>query len=402
MQVRRRIARREREHAVELLLGELEPARPDVERRVVAHHRAHAEVEVLGAPHRAGRRGRGGVLRAEELAGRLDPLGEPRVAAEEERLEAPAVLRLAPQELEDPGRLLRVVAGADEPLHALGVRLALEVAAVAVDRGDRGELEADAEDHVGGLAQDGGAHVVARARARARGDRDADGRGGAQDRVEDLLVPRVAVEAQRVPVGDVRRLVAQDHRELGLVVEPREQPRVHVDAAVRHRERVERRVAHDAEPEARPARGLHLGRQEAVADAPQVLLEQRIVVDLDALEELLLLLLGLRPELPLVGLGLEGPAARADRRHAARGARAREERDDEDPGDRAEHRVSLRHTPSLLRERPCSRASWLSSARPGSGGRAAAPHAPAWRPSRSARRGGSAPTPRRRAGAGPG
>ena len=144
-------------------------------------------------------------------------------------------------------------------------------------------------------------------------------------------------------MGDVRHLVAQDHRELGLVVEPRQEPRVHVHVAVRHRERVERGIAHDAEPEAGPAGGLHLVRQQAVAHARQVLLEQGIVVGLGALEELLLLLLGLRPELPLVGLRLEGLAARADRRHVARRACAGEKREEDEPGDGTEHGVPRHH-----------------------------------------------------------
>src|SRR3989475_6827576 len=82
------------------------------------------------------------------LGGGVDPLLELRVAPEEEGLEAPPVLRLGLEELEHLGRLFRIVARADQLLHAALVRLALEVAAVAVDRGDRRELEPDAQDRV--------------------------------------------------------------------------------------------------------------------------------------------------------------------------------------------------------------------------------------------------------------
>ena len=163
--MRQGVARRDREHAIELLLGEREPARPGVERGVVAHDRAHPEAEVLGVLHGGRRGGGGGVRGAQQLVRRLDALGELRVAAEEERLEGPTVLALAPEQLEDLRRLLRVVARTDEPLHAFGVRLALEVPAVPVDRGERGELQPDAEDRVGRLAQHRRAHVVAGARA---------------------------------------------------------------------------------------------------------------------------------------------------------------------------------------------------------------------------------------------
>jgi len=79
---------------LELALRELEAARAHVEGRVLADDRAHAEAEVLGALQRVRGGGRLGVARLEELARRVDPLLELRVAAEEERLEAAAVLRL--------------------------------------------------------------------------------------------------------------------------------------------------------------------------------------------------------------------------------------------------------------------------------------------------------------------
>ena len=89
-----RIFRGDREHTLELALREFEAARAHVELRVLADDRAHAEAEVLGALQRVRSRGRLGVARLEELARRVDPLLELRVAAEEERLEAAAVLRL--------------------------------------------------------------------------------------------------------------------------------------------------------------------------------------------------------------------------------------------------------------------------------------------------------------------
>src|SRR5256885_32123 len=77
-------------------------------------------------------------------------------------------------------------------------------------------------------------------------------------RVQDMLGLDVALERERVAMGDVRQLVADDHCQLRLVVEAAEEPRVHVDVAVRQREGVQRRVAQDAELEAGPARAAYL------------------------------------------------------------------------------------------------------------------------------------------------
>ena len=118
-------------------------------------------------------------------------------------------------------------------------------------------------------------------------------------------------------VVHVRHLVAQDHRELGLVVEPGEEAGVDVDPTVGHREGVQCRIADHAEPEPRAAGRAHLLRQELVTEPAEVLVEQWVVVGLRLLEEGLLFLLGLGPEPQLVGLGLERLAARADRRHVA-------------------------------------------------------------------------------------
>ncbi len=350
VQVRDRVLRRDLQHALQLVLGELEAAGLDVEPRVLADDGAHAQTEILGVLD-GGRRRRGGrVLGLDQLGGGLDPLGELRMAPEEKGLEAPALFGLAPQQLEDLRRLVRVVAGAHQLLHPAGVGVALEVAPVAVDRGDRGQLQPEAEQHVGGLAQDGGADVVAALRARSGRDRDANRGGHRQHRVEDLLVLRVAGEAEGMPVRDVGHLVTHDHRQLRLVVEPAQEPGVDVNAAVGQRERVERGVADHAEAEAGPAGVAHVVRQELVADLPEVLLEHRVVVGLGFLLELLLFLLGLRPEAELVGFRLEGLAVRADRRNAARGARARQEGGDDQPRDGAiggVPRTSRHHARSL-------------------------------------------------------
>src|SRR5256884_31785 len=151
----------------------------------------------------------------------------------------------------------------------------------------------------------------------------------------NLLVSLVTLEPERVAARDVGHLVAEDHRELSLVVEPAQEPRVHVDAAVRHRERVERRVAHHAEPEPRPPGRPHPVGQEPVAELAEVFLQERVVVDLRLLGERLLFLLGLGPQADFVGLGLEGLAAGADRGDVPGCAGGGQEGRDQDPRDRA-------------------------------------------------------------------
>src|SRR2546430_13319910 len=151
--------------ATALPLREFNPPRPDVEERVLPDDGPHPETELLRGLDPVGGGRRRGVLGVDELGGGRDPLLELRMAAEEEGLEAPPVLRLRQEELEHLGRLVRIVARADKLLHAALVRLALEVAAVAVDRGDRRELEPDPQNRVRRLAQDRGADVIARLRA---------------------------------------------------------------------------------------------------------------------------------------------------------------------------------------------------------------------------------------------
>jgi hypothetical protein len=86
-----------------------------------------------------------GVFRLQHLLGVGDALVEPRVVAEEEVLELAAVAVVVLEEGEDPGRFTRIVARLDHAIHALAVRLPLEIAPEAVDGGDEGELEAQTE-----------------------------------------------------------------------------------------------------------------------------------------------------------------------------------------------------------------------------------------------------------------
>src|SRR3989449_4156066 len=139
VEVERRVLRGDRGHAIELRLRQLEPPRPDVEERVLPDDGPHPETELLRGLDPVGGGRRRGVLGVDELGGGRDPLLELRMAAEEEGLEAPPVLRLRQEELEHLGRLVRIVARADKLLHAALVRLALEVAAIARDRGRIGQ-----------------------------------------------------------------------------------------------------------------------------------------------------------------------------------------------------------------------------------------------------------------------
>ena len=204
------------------------------------------------------------------------------------------------------GASARVVAGLDHALHPLPVRLALEVTPEAVDGRDEGELEAEPEEDVRRGPQHLGRDVVALALLAAGRDRDPERGGDGEGGEPDLLVLRVAVEHERVAVRDVRQLVAEDHGQLRFVLDTAQEPGVDVDLAVRHGEGIERRVAEDGDAGGGRARLLGFLGDELGRHGGQVVLQQRVVVGLAELGELLLFLLGVAPELPLVWLGAEG------------------------------------------------------------------------------------------------
>ena len=162
-------------------------------------------------------------------------------------------------------------------------------------------------------------------------NRHAQGRRDPRHGEEDLLVSRVSVELESVAVRHVRHLVAEDHRQLGLVLKPAEQPRVHVHLAVGHGEGVEGGVLQHDDPHGGSARLPRLLRHQLGGHAREILLEQRVVPSLAKLGELLLLPLGVAPELSLVGRRPVRLALIAHGRDVGRGA-AREQRNDEDPG----------------------------------------------------------------------
>ena len=140
-----------------------------------------------------------------------------------------------------------------------------------------------------------------------------------------MLVPGVARDAERVAPGHVRHLVADDHRQLCLVIESGQEAGVQVDPAVGQREGVQGRVAHDGERERRASGFADVLRHELVADPGEVLVEERVVVRLEPLLDLRFFLVGLVPQTDFVGLGREGLF----------GARRGQETDEGEPRDRA-------------------------------------------------------------------
>jgi len=122
---------------------------PYVEQRVLAPGRPGAAREILRALLAADTR----IRRPQDFAGRPNPLLDLRVAAEDERFQDAPIFPVLLQPFEHPGRLARVVAGADHSFHALRVRFPLEIAPVAGDRRERGQRQTESKHGLGGLAQ---------------------------------------------------------------------------------------------------------------------------------------------------------------------------------------------------------------------------------------------------------
>src|SRR2546426_622957 len=135
--------------------------------------------------------------------------------------------------------------------------------------------------------------------------------------VENLRAVAVAGERDEVPVVHVRQLVAEDGGELRLVLETAQESGVDEDAALRHGERGQGRIAENDELDDGPARSSvepgQLGR-----NAAQVLAEERILVNRHPREEALLLALGLAPQPAFVGRRGERGAAGPDGWNATR------------------------------------------------------------------------------------
>ncbi len=244
------------------------------------------------------------------------------MAAEEEGLDLLRLAVVVHERLVDLRRLLEVVAGGGHLPEAALVGLDLEPAAVAVDRGQEGELEPEPDEQVAEHV-DRRRPCPSRRRPSASAlDTSEDHRGGhGGDREADLLVVGAALVAQHVAVLDVGHLVAEHGRELVLVLHAGEQARVDVDRAVRVGEGVEGRVLDHPHPVADGRVGGHAGRVEPRDDPFEIGLQERVLVEPDVLEELLLLVAGLLPERLLVGQRLEG--ARPGSRSAAAASRRR-------------------------------------------------------------------------------
>src|SRR5439155_18091991 len=116
---------------------------------------------------------------------------------------------------------------------------------------------------------------------------------------------------EQVAFVDVGKLVAEDGGELGLVLEATQEPGVNKDATVGHGERIQRRIAENAEPDDRAARP-RIDRAELCREPAEILLEPRIFIGHHAREKRLLLALGLAPELNLLGRRRERRVFRAD------------------------------------------------------------------------------------------
>ncbi len=110
------IARRDREHPIELGPGHLEATGTDVVVGILANDRTHAELELLRVAHRRSRGDGDRIPRRDELAGGLDALGQPARVAEEEDLQRASLFRPRAQDLERLRRLAGVVSGLDEML----------------------------------------------------------------------------------------------------------------------------------------------------------------------------------------------------------------------------------------------------------------------------------------------
>ena len=232
------------------------------------------------------------------------------MASEEEDLHPGVVPAVVLQELEDARPLARVVPRRHGALQADLVRLALQLAAEAVDRRHVRELQTEPGDDVADLAQDVGAAPVPPLGLLPRlfGYHDA---GGERSEGEpDRLVARAALELEGVAMGRVRLLVAQDHRQLRLVLQTRQEPRVHVDRAGGKGEGVEGRILDRVDPQTDRLLPLHLGRRQAARDLIQVVLQERVLVQRRLVAALALLLHCPAPQ----------PALVADRRHAGRQA----------------------------------------------------------------------------------
>ena len=255
-------------------LGGHEPARAQVEHRVVVDGRARVAEKGFRV-----RRTRflPQALRDDPRAIVLDARVQRRVRPEEERLALLLLAKLLLQVGEELGSLAGIVSGVHDQPQSLVVGFRLQLARVAAHAGERRQGPDPGQDGI-----------------------EAGGQGD--------MVLQIAPLADGVPVRRVGHLVCQDGRDLRLVVHAREHSGVQVDPPVGQRECVQVRVAHDADAK-RNCRE-HRGGLDAVRHLVEVGLERRVGVDQASGLEPRLGLLRLPPEPALVFLQPERISAR--------------------------------------------------------------------------------------------
>ena len=180
------------------------------------------------------------------------------------RFEAPAVAR-GKEALEEPDRAPRVVAGR-------GARIGAGVVGSALD------LARELAGFGGGADVDGELRESAVSRERC------------QDTADDADRLHLRLEVHHIVMDVVRGLVAEDVRELFLVLGERHHRGGDVDIAARHRERVGRRVLDQDEMEWREVLGVG-DRGDALGDRVEPRVVRRAQDELALLLELLIFLL---------------------------------------------------------------------------------------------------------------
>ncbi len=199
VEVSHRIPGRQREHAVELAPAELETAGAELQRGVLPQRQPCAERVFLVAPGQRLERRVGG-SRLEPLARAGEPLIEPGAIAQVVALGSARVARFLTEPLEGDRGLARVVARPHHARQAFGIRLALEVTAIAGDGGHIGEGQR-----------------LPRERARHGGGR---------------CLRRVPAGAKGVPCRQVHGLAPEDRSELGFTAQSRQEAGVNEEPGI--------------------------------------------------------------------------------------------------------------------------------------------------------------------------
>jgi hypothetical protein len=198
-----------------------------------------------------------------------------------------------------------VPARARDGRQRVGVGLGLRALAIAADRRQRGQPGPRPQDRRARRAQRAGALV---------GHRFGVARPGS---------------AERVAADDVGHLAPQDQRELRLALDGGEQPRVHDEPPVRPRERVQRRIADDADLQLRAPRRARGVGHELSRQPREVVDQRRIVVAPHPLEDRGGFLLPSTPQPALIAVRNEPPPLPPYRHHPRRTPQHRNRHEDD-------------------------------------------------------------------------